>query len=411
MNILTCNFAHILWRLRSSSPRPTAGLDTGMDLDLSHPALADLRAACRRRVPRFVWEYLDSATGGETVKHANRAALDAVRLIPAILRGSVEPQLSVNPLGSEFARPFGIAPVGMSGLIWPGAEAALARLATDARIPACLSTVATRTPEEIGPLSGDMGWFQLYPPRDAGIRRDILARARAAGFGTLVLTADVPGPSRRERQRRARLTIPPRLTPGMLWQMALCPRWSFGTLREGVPRLRMMEGYAPRAGRAASTAHAGYLLRVAPDWAYLAALREEWPGPLVVKGVLEPDDAARLKVEGVDAVWVSNHGGRQFDAAPAVAHVLPAIRAVVGPDYPLIADGGVESGLDVLRLIALGADFAMLGRGFHYALGALGARGAAHLVHVLTEEMVSAMVQMGISRPKEARGRLAGGGE
>lgn len=378
-----------------------------MDLDHSHPALGDLRAACRRRVPRFVWEYLDSATGGETVKHANREALDAVRLMPAVLRGPVTPDLATPLLGGHFAAPFGIAPVGMSGLVWPGAEAMLARAAAVAGIPYCFSTVATRLPEQIGPLAGGMGWFQLYPPKDAGIRRDLLERARASGFGTLVLTVDVPGPSRRERQRRSGLTIPPRLTPSMFWQIARRPRWALGTLRAGAPRLRLMEGYAPQAaGRADSTAHVGYLLRAAPDWAYLAALRAEWPGPLVVKGVLEPADAARLKAEGVDCVWVSNHGGRQFDAAPAVARVLPAIRAAVGEGFPLIADGGVESGLDVLRLVALGADMAMLGRGFHVALGAFGARGAAHLVHILRADMEAAMVQMGIARPADVRGRL-----
>ena len=379
-----------------------------MDLHHRFPALSDLKARARRRMPHFVWEYLDSATGDESTQARNRAALDAVLFVPGALRGEPAVDLTTRLLGRDHPVPWGIAPVGMSGLVWPGAEAILARCAAASGIPCCLSTVATRLPEEIGPLAGGMGWFQLYPPKDAGIRRDLLARARAAGFGTLVLTVDVPGPSRRERQRRSGLTIPPQLTPAMLWQIARRPRWALGTLRAGAPRLRLMEGYAPQAaGRADSTAHVGYLLRAAPDWAYLAALRAEWQGPLVVKGVLEAADATRLKAEGVDAVWVSNHGGRQFDAAPAVAHVLPAIRAALGEGYPILADGGVESGLDVLRLIALGADMAMLGRGFHVALGAFGARGAAHLVHILRADMEAAMVQMGIARPAGARGRLA----
>jgi L-lactate dehydrogenase (cytochrome) len=377
-----------------------------MDLDQTHPALSDLRAACRRRIPRFVWEYVDSATGTESAKHRNRAALDAVTLRPAVLKGPVTPELSTRFLGRDYAAPFGIAPVGMSGLIWPGAERMLARLGQAARIPYGLSTVATRLPEEIGPVAGDMGWFQLYPPSDPEIRRDLLRRARESGFGTVVLTVDVPGTSRRERQRRAQLTIPPRLTPSMMLQMALRPRWSLGTLANGTPRLRLMEGYAKQAGAASSVAHVGYMLRAAPDWDYLAALRAEWEGALVVKGVLDPEDAARLRDAGADAVWVSNHAGRQFDGAPASLSVLPAIRAAVGADYPLIYDGGVESGLDILRALALGADFTMLGRGFHYALGAFGERGAAHLVHILREDMSSAMVQMGIARPEQAASRL-----
>lgn len=373
-----------------------------MDPDLRYPALSDLRARARRRLPHFVWEYLDSATGAELVKARNRSALDAIRLTPRVLAGPLSPGLETTLLGQAFSAPFGIAPIGMSGLIWPGAEAALARLAADRRIPYCLSTVATREPEDIGPLAGDMGWFQLYPPADPDIRADILRRARAAGFRVLVLTVDVPAPSRRERQRRADLAIPPKKTPRMIWQAATRPRWALGTLRHGVPRLRLMDGYLRIDKGAPSTAHAGYLLRVNPDWAYVAALRELWDGPLVIKGILRPEDAARARAEGVDAVWVSNHAGRQFDGGPAVAEVLPAIRDAV-PDLPLIADGGVEGGLDMLRLIASGADFVMLGRAWHLALGALGPAGAAHLDHILRDDLISNLHQLGQNTPAALR--------
>ena len=378
-----------------------------MDADLRFPALSDLTAACRRRVPGFVWEYLDSATGTESVRPRNRAALDAVLFTPAILRGEIAPDLGTTILGQTHSMPVGVAPVGMSGLIWPGAERHLARMAAQAAIPYCLSTVATRTPEDIGPHAGGRGWFQLYTPRDPEIRRDILRRARAAGFHTLVFTADLPGPSRRERQLRARLTIPPKVTPGMLLQVAMRPAWALGTLREGHPRLRLMEEYAGNHGATGSTEHAGYRLRTAPDRAYLEATRAEWDGPLVVKGVLEADDAAWLRGAGVDAVWVSNHAGRQFDGAPDALTRLPAIRSAVGPGYPLIFDGGIESGLDVLRACALGADFVMLGKGWHYALGAMGAQGPAHLAGILRADLVSCMQQMGIDRPSQAASRLA----
>ena len=377
-----------------------------MKHELRYPALSDLKAACRRRMPWFVWEYLDSATGTEAVKPRNRAALDAVLLCPAVLRGEIAPELATDLLGQRHAMPVGIAPVGMSGLFWPGAEEILARSAAEAGLPYCLSTVASRLPEEIGPLAGEMGWFQLYPPRDAAIRRDLVARARASGFRVLVLTVDVPAPSRRERQLRARLTIPPRLTPGMLAQVALRPAWALGMLRRGRPRLKLMEEYLKTDGPTGSTAHAGYLLRCNPDWDYLRALRDEWDGPLVVKGVMAGADAARLRAEGVDAVWVSNHGGRQFDGAPASLAALPGVRAAVGPDYPLIFDGGVEGGLDILRALALGADFVMLGRAWHMALGALGAEGPAHLAALLQADLVANMLQLGIARPAEAASRL-----
>lgn len=377
-----------------------------MDLNLRFPALSDLCQRARRRIPHFAWEYLDSATGSESVKHLNRIALDAIRMCPSALDGEVFPDLTTTLLGQAQSAPFGIAPIGMSGLIWPGAEAALARLAARQRIPYTLSTVATRLPEEIGPLAADRGWFQLYPPRDPDIRANLLKRAKAAGFRVLVLTVDVPAPSRRERQLRADLAFPPKKTPRMLLQTALRPEWALRTLRMGVPRLRLMEEYKRLDGNAPSTGHAGYLLRVNPDWHYVAALRDGWEGPLVLKGILRAEDAARAQAAGADAVWVSNHGGRQFDGAPASVDMLPAIRAAVGPDYPLIADGGVESGLDILRMIAKGADFVMLGRAWHYALAALGPRGAAHLDHILREDLIANMMQLGLTSPPAAAERL-----
>ncbi len=379
-----------------------------MDLDLRYPALSDLRARARRRLPHFVWEYLQSATGAETVPALNRAALDALRLTPRVLRGPLSPDLATRFLGQDYAAPFGIAPVGMSGLIWPGAEATLARLAAERRIPYCLSTVATRLPEEIGPIAGDMGWFQLYTPGDPEVRADILRRARSAGFTTLVVTVYLPGASRRERQRRADLSIPPKKTPRMIAQAALRPRWSLATLRHGIPRLRLMEEYLRLDGNAPSTAHAGYLLRTNPDWDYVRAVRDLWGGPVVLKGILRAEDAARARAEGMDAVWVSNHGGRQFDGCPASIDALPDIRATV-PDLPILADGGVESGLDILRMIARGADFVMLGRGWHQALAALGSVGAAHLDHILRDDLVANMLQLGVNRPADLQGSALDG--
>jgi L-lactate dehydrogenase (cytochrome) len=176
-------------------------------------------------------------------------------------------------------------------------------------------------------------------------------------------------------------------------------------LRHGAPRLKTLEKYADPNAATGATAHIGYMLRTAPDWDYLQALRDEWDGPLIVKGVLDAGDAARAS-KVADAVWVSNHGGRQFEASPAPAAVLPAIRAAVGPDYPLIADGGVRSGTDVLRLIALGADLVMLGRAFHHGMAAFGERGVDHVFHILREGLKADMGQLGLARPLQARDRL-----
>ncbi|MBT8153743.1 alpha-hydroxy-acid oxidizing protein [Epibacterium ulvae] len=373
-----------------------------MDLDQRFPALSDLRRRAQRRLPRFVWEYLDSGTGVEATKQRNRRALDRIGFVPSVLHGPLECDVSTLWLGASLPLPVGMAPIGMSGLIWPDAEGHLARAAREAGIPYCLSTVASQSPEDLAPHVGDQAWFQLYPPKDPDIRQDMLARAKSAGFGTLVLTLDVPVASRRERQTRSGLTQPPRLTPRLLAQIATCPAWATGMARRGMPRMRTLDTYttSPMMSRS-STAHIGYLLRTSPDWDYVTWLRDNWDGPLVAKGVLRPEDATRLEQIGCDALWVSNHAGRQFDAAPATIEALTQIRAAT--DLPLILDSGVETGLDILRAFALGADLVMMGRGFHFALAALGPRGPAHLIDVLKKDLFANMGQLGVATLPEVR--------
>ena len=316
------------------------------------------------------------------------------------MHGEITPYLSTNFLWQKRPLPFGVAPVGMSGLMWPDAEGHLARAARKAEIPYTLSTVASQSPEDIAGAIGADAWFQMYPPRDEEIRADMLARARVAGFKTLVLTVDVPVASRRERQTRSGLTQPPRLTPRLLMQAALRPVWAAGMAQRGMPRMRGLEKYAPETASAlSSTQHAGYLLRTSPGWDYVSWLRNAWDGPFIVKGVLRAQDADALKSRGVDALWVSNHAGRQFDAAPATIDALRAIRAAT--DLPLVFDSGIEGGLDILRAMACGADFVMLGRAFHYALAALGPDGLPHLIDILVRDMTANMGQLGASTLRE----------
>ena len=223
----------------------------------------------------------------------------------------------------------------------------------------------------------------------------MLKRAADSEFTKLIFTVDVPDDSRRERQRRAKLQLPPKITPRMVWEVATHPQWALGTLKHGKPRLRLAESYVDDTKSRSSLAHAGHVIRGAPDWSVLDDLRREWPGDLLVKGVMGTDNATRLKEAGVDGIWVSNHSGRQFEAGPAAITQLPLIRAAVGPDMPLIFDSGVASGLDVMRALALGADFVMLGRAWHYAVAAFGQAGVDHLIHILTDDMHLNMAQIG----------------
>ncbi len=366
-----------------------------MDLHSTYPGIADLKRRAQRRLPHFVWEYVDSGTGSETALRRNRKALDSVRLHPAILKGELEYDTSTRFLGQDCPLPFGIAPIGMSGLIWPDAEGILARAAAQTSLPYTLSTVASQSPEDLAPHLGQNAWFQLYPPRDPVIRADLLTRARQAGFKTLVLTADVPVASRRERQTRSGLTHPPRLTPRLLAQVARRPAWAFGMLRQGMPKMRTLDKYIDNTKSMPLTAHAGYLLRTSPDMDYVKRLRDQWDGPFVIKGIMRPNDAEMLEHAGVDALWVSNHGGRQFDGAPSSIEVLPEIRGATS--LPLIFDSGVEGGLDILRALSKGANFVMLGRAFLYGLAALGPKGPAHVIDLLRQDMLANMGQMGLA--------------
>ena len=376
-----------------------------MDLDLTHPAIADLRRTARRRLPRFAFEYLDSATGRERTAQRNRAGLDAVLFRPGVMAGKISPDLGTRFLGRDYSLPVIMAPIGMAGSIWPGAEAMMARAAGRHGLAFCLSNVAAAQPEDTGPLAQGNGWFQHYPVKDDAVRRDMLARARAAGFHTLVVTVDVPAESRRERQRRAHLAMPPKLSPRLVAEVMRSPGWALAMLRHGAPRMRFCEDYVDAKG-AAAFAHAGKLLRQYPDRSDIRHLRAIWDGPLVVKGILRPEDAIWLRDEGADAIWVSNHGGRQFDGSGAAIDALPPIREALGPDMPIIFDSGVEGGLDILRALALGADMVAMGRGFLYALSAFGEAGLDHLVHILTADIITNMAQIGVADTGALAGAL-----
>ena len=367
-----------------------------MELDLSHPSIEDLRRKAQKRIPRFAFEYLDSATGRELGAKVNRDALDAIGFMPSVLCGRTKANLQAKLLGKPYDLPFGIAPVGMSGLMWAGAERMLAQAAVAHNIPFSLSSVAVASPEDVALHIGQNGWFQHYPVKSADLRRKMLPRIKAAGFHTLIITVDVPEESRRERQRRANLTVPPKADLRTLTEMAVRPAWCLAQLREGImPRMRFFDDYVPQRGRESFT-HAGALIRGIPDWQYLEELRAEWDGHLIVKGVLRPEDAKRMVEIGADCIWVSNHGGRQFEAGPAVIDQLPKIRAAVGKDVPLIYDSGVAWGLDVMRALAKGADFVMVGRAFQYAVAAFGRKGIDHLVHILKADITANMSQLGL---------------
>jgi L-lactate dehydrogenase (cytochrome) len=373
----------------------------------THPSISDLERRAKRRIPFFAWEYLASGTGSEAALDRNITAMADVQFTPELLKGALEPTTTTTLFGTTYATPIGIAPVGLTGLIWPGGEVSLAETAVTRNIPYVLSTVGTQSPETIGPIAGDNGWFQLYPPRDSEIREDLLDRVAASGISTLVVTADVPTASRRERQRKARVRMPPTIGPRLVFDSILRPAWSTGILRNGLPRFRTVENYIDGANLKNAAGFVGASLGGTLSYDYLAEVRARWDGPIVMKGILSPKDAQRCIDTGADAIQVSNHGGRQLDGAVAAIEALPAIVDSVGGAVPVLFDSGVRDGLDVARAIALGADFVFCGRAFMFGLGAFGQQGAEHALDILHEGLVNVMVQTGCSTLDELSLRLA----
>ena len=368
-----------------------------------YPAIEDLARKAKRRIPQVAWEYLISGTGDEALVDRNKSAFQRINFIPRFCKGALAATTATSLFGKNYSAPIGIAPVGLTGLMWPRVEHYLAATADRLKIPFCLSTNATETPETVGAFVGDMGWFQLYPPKDLEIRKSLLERAKDAGFHVLVVTADVPMASKRERTKRAGLTMPPKITPRMIWEGITHPVWSFYTMVNGIPRLRTIEHYANNNSMRFVSGFVGNRLGGTLDWDYCRELKDAWDGPVVLKGILHPADAAKAIEIGLDGIYVSNHGGRQFNGAPAAIEALPGIVREVGGKAPVIIDSGIRTGLDIMRALYLGADFVMAGRPFIYGVAALGKYGGDHAASILMDDLQNNMVQLGVADFEELR--------
>lgn len=362
-----------------------------------------MAAQARKRLPRAIFDFIEGGAGSETAVARNRDRFEQIALMPQALRDCSAAHSQVTIFGRHYAAPFGIAPMGFADLVRPGTDRALARAAKAQDIPYVLSTAATTAIETIADIAQDNLWFQLYPGADEGIAAGLMKRALAAGVTTLVVTVDIPVPAKRPRDLVNGLAIPLRPSLRTVLDVGRHPAW---LLRAALGERPGMANFIADKGSMSGLAHAEFVARQLScpglDWRRIEGIRKAWPHHLVIKGILNPQDALAAERIGADGLVVSNHGGRQLDSAPASIEVLPRIREACGDRLTLILDSGVRTGDDIARSLASGANFVLLGRPFLFAVAALGLeRGPAEIIDMLRAEFLNTLIHLGCADAAE----------
>ncbi|MGZ3298008.1 MAG: FMN-dependent L-lactate dehydrogenase LldD [Asticcacaulis sp.] len=357
----------------------------------------DYREAARRKLPPFLFHYLDGGSGAETTLRANTDDLQRVALRQRVLKGSETLDLSAQWFGKSYALPLALAPIGLCGMYARRGEVQAAKAAAGRDIPFIQSTVSVCSLKEVASQSERPIWFQLYVLRDRGFMRDVLVRAREAGAEALVFTVDMPVPGARYRDAHSGMSGPNAALRRMI-QAVLHPQWAWDVGVNGTPHdLGNISAYRGRTtGLADYIGWLGANFDPGISWSDLQWIRDEWQGPMIIKGILEPDDARDAKTFGANGIVVSNHGGRQLDGALSSAAALRGIAEAVKGDMTIFADSGVRTGLDVIRLLAMGADGVLLGRAFVYALAVAGEKGVRNLLALIEKDMRTTMVLTGV---------------
>jgi L-lactate dehydrogenase (cytochrome) len=359
------------------------------------PSVDDLRAEAKRKIPRFAFEYLDGGCNEDVNLNKNTTELREVELKPYYLNAHTSSELKTELFGHVYDAPFGIAPVGLQGLMWPNAPEILAKAAFQHNIPFVLSTVSTSSIERISEITEGRAWFQLYHPAEDQIRNSIIKRAEAAGCPVLVILCDVPTFGYRPRDIRNGLAMPPRMTVRNILQIMGKPEWAIKTLIHGQPEFATMKPYMPKGlnmkhlGMYMNKTFSGRL-----NQEKVSAIRDLWKGKLVLKGVATEEDTEMAIKLGLDGIIVSNHGGRQLDAGQSSVRSLHPIVKNYKGKIKIMMDSGLRSGPDVARTLASGADFSFLGRSFMYGVAALGNQGGDHTISILKTQLLQVMNQI-----------------
>ena len=346
----------------------------------------------KKRLPKLVFDFIDGASGDDKLAEINSKALDQIRLEPKVFRNVENRKLSKKIFDFHFDYPFGFAPMGMTNLSWPEADKMIAKESAYNNIPTCVSMASSTTLEDMFTFSEGHSWMQIYIFQSEEFIMELLKRAESIGYKVLILTVDVPILSRRARDDRNGFGYPFKIGPKQFLDFALHPQWSLTTLFKGAPQ--PMNYVTSKSGDQIFRRKES---RGATDWNTLKRIRDAWKGKLIIKGVMNSEDALKIKEAGADAIQVSNHGGRQLDSATASINALPLIRKALGDDFPILFDSGIRSGSDILRALALGANFVMFGRPLMYAIGADGARGLRRIINLIKEELSTNLGLVGLT--------------
>lgn len=364
-----------------------------------YPSIADLRKKAKSKMPKFAFEYLDGGCNDDHNLRKNTADLREIELVPQYLKSTVNVSLKTSLFDTEYDAPFGIAPIGLQGLMWPKAPEILAQAAFENNIPFILSTVTTSNIEKIGEITQGKAWFQLYYPTKEEVRTDIINRAADAGYPVLVLLSDVPSFGFRPRDIRNGLAMPPKMSIRNFYQILKRPEWAMKTLIHGQPEFETLKPYMPKGlnlsqlGKFMDETFDGRL-----NEEKIKPIREKWKGKIVLKGVASDADMDKAIRLGIDGVIISNHGGRQLDAGQSTIHVLEKLKDKYQDKITIMMDSGLRNGPDVARTLAQGASFSFLGRSFMYGVGALGNQGAYHTIDLIKTELTQVMEQIGCEK-------------
>jgi L-lactate dehydrogenase (cytochrome) len=358
----------------------------------------DLRVMARRRLPRGVFDYIDGGAEDEHTMGENTAAFRRIGFHPRILQGVGKPDPSTTLLGKPLSIPLVLAPTGFTRIADPEGELAVARAAARAGLPYTLSTLGTRSIEEVADVSDGRKWFQLYMFRDRGLCEEMVKRAAAAGFEALVFTVDLTVHGRRERDVRRGFELPPKIGLDTLLDGAIHPSWTWHFVRGEPIRFANVAGEHVGDGSTAVTLADYIAQQMDPGltWRDVEWLRSIWDGPIVMKGIQTVADAKIAADEGVEAIALSNHGGRQLDSAPAIADLVAPVADAVGDRIEIICDGGIRRGSDIVKAVALGARACMAGRAYLYGLGAAGERGVDHVLNLFDADIRRTMALIGV---------------